>query len=223
MRCKVKVLDVQTINEIDGAWSDKDYLELLDRFNFSGAEEIAADELKEMLFMAINDFEPDEAAEIVLTYKLSNSLNKGQLQNLAHEMIDDSVTEEFADISLHFQLFNINRLLYEAYNGKFPNTKASVIKFEIKFLQNQKVNITKEIVLKAISCGLSEKNLILRLFEEQLSGKVKFLEAEHIVWEMEKLEDGTISIITSDYWINEEDFINYEFEGTINEFEHEED
>ena len=138
-------------------------------------------------------------------------------------MIDDSVTEEFADISLHFQLFNINRLLYEAYNGKFPNTKASVIKFEIKFLQNQKVNITKEIVLKAISCGLSEKNLILRLFEEQLSGKVKFLEAEHIVWEMEKLEDGTISIITSDYWINEEDFINYEFEGTINEFEHEED
>ncbi len=223
MHCKVKVLDVQTISEIDGAWNEKDYLELLDRFNFSGAEEIAADELKEMLFMAINDFEPDEAAEIVLTYKLSNSLNKGQLKNLAHEMIDDSVTEEFADISLHFQLFNINRLLYEAYNGKFPNTKASVIKFEIKFPQNQNVKITKEIVLKSISCGLSEKNLIIRLFEEQLSGKVKFLEAEHIVWEIEKLEDGTIVIITSDYWINEEDFTNFEFDGTISEFEDKED
>ena len=87
----------------------------------------------------------------------------------------------------------------------------------------QKVKITKEIVLKALSNGLNEQNLIKRIFDEQLAGKVEFLEAENIIWIMEKLEGGNISITTSDYWINEEDFLSNEFEGIINEFEQEED
>jgi hypothetical protein len=37
--------------------------------------------LSELLSMAITDFEPNEAAAIVLDYKLSDSLNEGQIQH----------------------------------------------------------------------------------------------------------------------------------------------
>jgi hypothetical protein len=219
----VNVTDIKTIKEIDGFWTNEDYIELLDRLDFPDAKKVAVEELQEMLFMAITDYKPEEAAQIILTYKFSDILTEGQIENLSHEMIEDSVTEEFADISLHYPLFNINRLLYKAFNGKFPNTKASLITLEIDFPPNQKIKITKEIVLKAISKGLKETNLVNRIFDEQIAGKVEFTEAESILWDLVKLEDGKVTITTSDYWINEEDFIDTEFEGIINEFVQEED
>ena len=223
MKCFVKVLDIKTIKEVEGVWSNEDYIELLERLDFPDADKVAEEELQEMLFMAITDYHPEEAAEILLSYKFSNKLTEGQIHNLSHEMVEDSVTEEFADISLHFPLFNVNRLLYKAFNGKFPNTKASQITLELKFPSNQKVKITKEIVLKAICDGLNDQNLIKRIFEDQISGTVEFIEAEHIIWIMEMLEDGNITITTSDYWLNEEDFSSLEFEGNINEYSQEED
>lgn len=223
MKCQVKIENIETIKEIDGFWSIEDYIELLDMLDFPDAKNVAPEELQEMLSMAITDYKPEEAAEIVLTYKFSDKLNSGQINNLSHEMVEDSVTEEFADISLHYPLFNINRLLYKAFNGRFPNTKASLITLNITFPPNQKVKITKEVVLKALSNGLNEQNLIKRIFDEQLAGKIEFNEAENIIWIMDKLDDGNISITTSDYWINEEDFLSNEFEGIINEFVQEED
>lgn len=223
IRCSVKVTELATIHEIDGAWSDQDYIELLDRMNFPDAEKNAPEELRELLFMAISDFEPHEAAEIILSYKLSNHLSRGQIQNLAVEMIEDKVAEEYSDIALHYALFNINQLLNKAYNGRFPDTKASRLKLEFEFHHNKKIEPTKEIVLKAICNGLDERNLIKRLFPEQLAGEAEFPETEHIIWKLEESDDGTISIITSDYWINEEDLLSYEFEGVIHEFEHEQE
>ncbi|MCW8850534.1 MAG: hypothetical protein OQJ81_11195 [Melioribacteraceae bacterium] len=223
MKCSIIIEDITTIKEIDGFWSNEDYNELLNRLDFPDANQVAPEELQEMLFMAITDYKPEEAAEIVLTYKFSDKLSEGQIHNLAHEMIEDSVTEEFADISLHYPLFNINRLLYKAFNGKFPNTKASLITLEIKFPPNQKVKITKEIVLKALSKGLKDTNLVNRIFDEQIAGKVEFVEAESILWNFVKSDDGKITITTSDYWINEDDFIDTEFEGIINEYVKEEE
>ncbi len=223
MKCFVKVLDIKTITEIDGVWSNENYIELLEKLDFPDADKVPIEELQEMLFMAITDYDPEEAAEILLNYMFADKLTSGQIHNLSHEMIEDSVTEEFADISLHFPLFNINRILYKAFNGKFPNTKASQITLELKFPPNQKLKITKEISLKAICNGLNDQNLIKRIFEDQISGKVEFIEAEHIVWIIEESDDGNISITTSDYWINDEDFISHEFEGNINEYSREED
>ena len=221
MRCSVRITDIATLHEIEGAWTHEDYIGLLDRMGFPEAQEVAPEELLELLFLAVNDFEPHEAAEIILTYKLSDFLTKGQIQNLAVDMLDDNVAEEYSDIALHFPLFNINQLLNKAFSGKFPNTKASKVNLELKFQQGNNVEITKELVLKAICNGLRESNLVRRLFAEQLQGKAEFPEAADIIWEMEQSEDGTISIITSDYWVNEEDFLEAEFEGVVHEFEEE--
>ncbi len=107
--------------------------------------------IEEILFMAISDFEPEEAATIVLNYKLSDFLNDNQIEQISHEMLIDKISEEYADISLHHQLFNINQLLYKAYNGTFPNAKATIVDFEIQ--PNE--NITKETVLKTFNAPLA--------------------------------------------------------------------
>jgi hypothetical protein len=46
--------------------------------------------------MAITDFEPNEAA-IVLDYKLSDSLNEGQIQQISNDMLIDKISEEYPD------------------------------------------------------------------------------------------------------------------------------
>ena len=70
---------------------------------------------------------------------------------------------------------------------------------------------------------MKETNLVNRIFDEQIAGKVEFVEAESILWNFVKSDDGKITITTSDYWINEEDFIDTEFEGIINEYVKEEE
>jgi hypothetical protein len=50
---------------------------------------IPKENLSELLSMAITDFEPNEAAAIVLDYKLSDSLNEGQIQQISNDMLID--------------------------------------------------------------------------------------------------------------------------------------
>ena len=219
MKYQVNITNISTVEEIEGAWTNADYIELLKRFDFGDADAVSPGELKEMLFMAINDFEPDEAAAIVLAYKLSDKLSEGQIDQCSHEMLEDKLAEEYADISLHPYLFNINQLLYKAYNGKFPNTKASIIAFELTGSNE----ITKELVLKVFRHGLTDRSLLMRLFDEQLMANQPFPDAENILWELKSLGNSSYRLITSDYWLNKEDFGVLEFEGEVDENEEEED
>jgi hypothetical protein len=79
--------------------------------------------------MAITDFEPNEAAAIVLDYKLSDSLNEGQIQ-ISNDMLIDKISEEYPEIAMQAPLYHINQLLFK-YNGKFPNAKATVMEFSV--------------------------------------------------------------------------------------------
>jgi hypothetical protein len=217
MRFIIKLKKIRTIGKIEGYWEMEDYINLLELFDYPDATSIPEAELFEMLSMAVSDFEPDEAAEIVLTYKLKGVLKEGQIKNLSHEMLDDKVAEEYPDISLHYPLFNINQLLYELYNGKFPKTLASVIDIELSF--ENSLEITKEIVLRTISDLLSEKSLLNRLFYEQLDSEKELTDANSIIWDLKPMEGNLYQLITSDYWLNAEDFEMEEFSGVLREEE----
>ena len=217
MKFTIKLNKIKSINKIDGYWKKEDYVNLLALFNYSDPANLPEGELVDMLSMAITDYEPDEAAEIVLTYKLAGLLKEGQIKNLSQEMLEDKVAEEYPTISLHYPLFNINQLLFEAFNGKFPNTFASVLDIELNFAH--KIEITKEIVLRTLSDLLSEKSLLKRLFNEQLDSKKEFNEAEHIIWELKSTGENCFQVISSDYWLNAEDFEQEEFSGEISDDE----
>ena len=222
MNYHVIINSVKTVDELPGSWSDQDLIELLDKFGFPDASKSNPAELKELLSMAISDFEPAEAAAIVLDYRLSDKLNEGQIDQMSHDMLLDKISEEYPQIGLHHQLFNINQLLYKAYNGKFPSAKATIAEFEINSTDVDAEPITKEVVLKAFQHTLNASNLIKRLFSDHLEGKVKFEEADSIIWDLSHKGDNQYQMITSEYWMARDEFLEAEFDAEVIAFEEEE-
>jgi hypothetical protein len=62
-------------------------------------------------YLDFTDFEPNEAAAIVLDYKLSDSLNEGQIQQISNDMLIDKISEEYPEIAMQAPLYHINQLL----------------------------------------------------------------------------------------------------------------
>ena len=220
MKIKVKIIDLKTVNELDFYWKNSDYINLLEEFGFPDVEQIKENEILEYLFMAISDFEPAEAAEILLKYKMSDKLNDGQIQNLSNDMLTNKVAEQYSEPDFHFDLFNINQLLRKAYNGKFPDTEATIItaSFQREDLDSE---ITKEMLIKSLSFGLKKSDLILRLFADQIEGTVPFTDAGKVIWDYRKSSENTMEITTSKNWIDKEDFEQMEFEADVSFFNEE--
>ena len=208
---KVQINTIDSIDEIPNYWTNNDYQQLLELFDFPDGKSIKPENLLEMLQMAIGDFEPADAARILLQYKLSEELNEGQMDQLSHEMLLDKISEEYPNIALHYKLFNINQLLYKAFNGVFPNTKATILDFTVG--NNDNEILTKSLILKILRKGLSPSNLIVRLFEDQLTAAADFPDAENIIWELQTDDNSNFKLITSEYWLSREDLIFNEFES----------
>lgn len=215
MKYQVQIINIESVDEIPNYWTTSDYQQLLELFDFPDSKSIKPENLLEMLQMAIGDFEPSDAARTVLQFKLSEDLNEGQMDQLSHEMLLDKISEEYPNISLHYALYNINQLLYKAFNGVFPNTKATVLDFSITDNTNN-VEFTKPQILKILHKGLSPSNLLNRMFEEQLTTPADFADAESIVWKLTTQDNKKFQLITSEYWLSREDIVYNEFVGDCN-------
>lgn len=215
MKFNVSIPKVKGVEELAETWTNEDYIELLGLFDFPDAEQAAPEELRELLFMAISDVEPSEAAKIVLTYRLGDKLKPGQIDQISHEMLLDKVAEEYSDIGLHFPMFCVNQLLFKAFNGKFPNTLASVIDLQVVPLKGEALELDETSLLQLISFGLNDHCIIKRLFGDQLAGEVEFKEATSIIWRLTHTGPNTYRIETSKYWLDEEDFNESEFEASL--------
>ncbi len=222
MKISIKILGLEYVNEIADYWTNDDYKLMLELLNFQNPEDIKPENLKEMLQMAITDFEPEEAAQLLLQHKLGDRLNEGQIHSLSHEMKADKVAEEYPEPDLHFELYNINQLLRAAYNGVFPNTEASIINLEVSPTQDSDdFELTNEILTKALSAGLRDNSLLKRLYSGQLEGSEEFSDASKFIWRLKPLEPNKYELVTSKYWISGEDFKFNEFDAEIVMFENE--
>jgi len=219
MTYHIIINSVKTVEELKDAWTNANYIELLDRFGFPDAKDSKPEELRELLFMAISDFEPHEAAAIFLDYKLSEHLNENQIDQISHEMLLDKISEEYSDISLHHELYNINQFLYHAYNGTFPSAKATIIEFEI----TPNKDISKEVILKVLDKTLAKNNVIKRLFASHLAGEETFDEAEDIIWKLDAKSGNSYTLTTSEYWMSRDEFTEAEYDADIVMYEAEED
>lgn len=207
MNFKVTLIDVTSINQIEGKWTNEDYIELLKLFEFGDTSGIDVKDLKEFLFLAITDFEPQEAAALLLHHQLGDELNEGQIEQISNDMLKENVAEHYSDISFHSRLFDINELLYKAYNGKFPLAQASVITIKIEPTQETETDIDKAIALKCLAPLINDHAIIKRLYKDQIAGEIPFPEANELLWYFKPLKNDVYEIITSNYWINKDDFI----------------
>ena len=204
---------------MENKWNHDDYVNLLELFEFGDTGDASDQDLKELLFLAISEYEPVEAAEIVLRYKFEDELNDGQYDQLSNDMLKEKVSEKYSDISLHSRLFDVNEFLYKAYNGKFPHAQASVIQFTAVPKKPNDEAIDKADALRLLSAAIDPHAIIARLYKDQIAGEEDFPEAESIAWYFDKTAEHSYQLITSDYWINNEDFISGEFEATLPETE----
>lgn len=218
MKYNIKINSIKTVDEIPGYWTTEDYLQLLEKYNFPDAGTAKKETLHELLLMAITDFEPKEAAIIVLTHKLGDLLTEGQIEQISNDMLVDTVCEEYPEIALQYALFNCNQLLYKAFNGTFPSANATIIDCAITpIVGSPAIKITKEMLLKLFSNGLSDRNILKRLFSEQMNENADFPEAEGIVWNLESKDLINFSVSTSANLLKDEDFPALEFEGEYEE------
>ncbi|NHN27244.1 hypothetical protein FIA58_016295 [Flavobacterium jejuense] len=203
MKAIFTIEKVSSLTEIPNYWSKEDYFALLKAFDVPVADTLSNDECIEYLQMAVSELEPNQAAQILLTYKLSAFLNENQIEQISNDMLIDKISEEYPEIGLHLDLFSINQLLFKLYNGKFPNTKAILIEVLVEIEDYSEV-LTKEEIIKYIMEMTSERNVIKRLFSEKLEHNTPFEEANDIIWKLEHSNDH-YKIYTSEYWIADEE------------------
>jgi hypothetical protein len=203
---KVKVLSFEQIQELPGSWEKSDLVNLLNAMDYDNPSEIKDSELKEMCMMSLTDFEPEEAAKIVLDYTIAGRLTDGQIENLSHEILTEKLWEEYPELPLHPDLFRSTQLLYDAYNGKFPRAEAVRFTIEIEgdvaiFNDNPEAPI-----LRILAAGMSDRSLIHRLFSDQIEGD-RFDEAKDILWQLNVVSRSetsvTYDIVSSAYWLDE--------------------
>jgi len=207
----VAISNFKTIEELPNAWSKQDYLNLLELLEFGDTTDIAPEELKDMCLMALSDNEPDEAAKITLDYIFKDRLNAGQKDNLSHEMIDEKIWEEYADLSMHEEFFNATQLLYQAFNGKFPHPIAVKFNVTIKAKKAEDLTVlnkdTEAVLLRLLVKGMPENTLINRLFKDEVEGESSFPAAKDIIWQFKKIDGSedtvNLEIISSTYWFND--------------------
>ena len=205
----VKPTGFKTITELPHSWSEQDYKNLLELMEFDGIAELTSQELREMCLMSLTDNEPEDAAKIVLEYVFSDKLNKGQIDNLSNELLEEKLWEEYADLSMHENLFKVHQLLYDAFEGTFPHPEA--VSFSVNITAKDKGldvfhTYPEAPLLRLLVAGMPPNNLIYRLFDEQVKGE-QFPEAKDIIWQLKKEQgqEGELlfTIISSSYWFKD--------------------
>lgn len=219
-RYKVEVLEFKEVHEMPTAWTPTDLLNLLNHLEYDDAASIPPEELKEMAAMALSELEPEEAAVKVLELRLGDRLNKGQRQNIADDLKEERLWEEYADISFHKELFNVGCMLNWAFPREFPEPDIVRICQNVKALNQQSSSnlqaATASFIARLLNDGMNEHNTIYRLFDERIDSN-SFPEAADIIWEFEaqeySMEDSSQSftIYTSLNWVDElKGIISYE-------------
>ena len=209
---QVDILEMKEVHEIPEAWNTKRFLELLDLIDYQDASSIPEEELKDMTAMALSDLDPIEAAAVLLELKFGDRLSKGQRNNLAEELKDDRIWEEYAEISFHKELFNISCMLNWSFPKEFPvpdivKLKLVVVSENLESAKNLQ-NLSKSFITRLLIDGMDSHNIILRLFDEKIASN-SFPESEHIIWEffqtgfIAENHSNEITLYTSWNWIDE--------------------
>lgn len=206
----VSVEKIKKINDLPNSWNEVDYKAIIELCDFDDVNAIPVNELYDYMVLNLLELEPNESAELLLIYKLGTKLNKGQIQDISHDIKKDALWEEYQDMSLHEDLFNITSQLYKVYNGKFPKPEAVsvdiVVNAENQSAKSELQQIDESFICRLLADGMDNHSILKRLFHEKIEGG-NFEEAKHIIWQYktEKISDSEVRLhlITGFYWVDE--------------------
>ena len=213
-KVKVSPLRLIKLTELSDGWTGKEF-DLL-KSNFEVVDEgLSEPEQMEYLFLAMGELPPADLAKELLQMKCAEKLSQGQLENLALEMEQDRMWEEYPDMTMHQDIFNVNQLMYKVYNGKVSKGEAHQLDLEVETqdeeIQSLLLSGNSDLALRLIMRGMDAHGLINRLYnDEDLNSLIG--DAESILWsvkgERQSAETIKIVVTSSSYWL--EDFVKKE-------------
>lgn len=206
----VQLIDFSNLLEIEGVWTNADFEALLDDMEFGDRSGLGDDELHEMCLMSLQDQEPDEAAYIVLKHVIGDALREGQLRNMANEMLDEKLWEEYVDPAFHERLFNVGSLLYAAMPRVFLKPDAVRVRLEVTSLTPPSSELlsaspNESFLVRLLADGMEDRAVLHRMYGDQLTGK-SFPNADKIIWIVRVVPAGkdvwSVEAISSGYWLD---------------------
>lgn len=209
-RFHVRVLSWSMLREIEGAWGGDDFIALLDAMEYGETSGMSPDELREMCILSLQDQGMEKAAVLVLTHCLRDRLKAGQIENLAREMAEDKLWEEYSDMGAHERLFNVGSLLSQAFPGSFPEPDAVRVVLEVVAANEPgrealADGLHESLVVRLLAGGMDETAVLHRLFDEQIDGP-RFPEADSIVWivqtDVVSADTVKLDVVSSGYWLD---------------------
>ncbi len=229
LKFTVQIDSFKKINKIPNAWSNDDYKALMASMDLEdGLAEMDSSELREMCMMSLNDLEPHEAANVVLT-RLFPDESPGKIDQISHDMPDDRLWEEFSNCLYHERLFSAYALLREAFNGVFAQPTGAELVFTVTAENSEDMAIFDESlsssIVRLLASGQGDDALINRLYEDQIQG-LQFPQAPGIMWQIKQIADTgktqQFNLLSSYFWL--EQFENFDsFEALSHADEDDED
>ncbi len=207
---QVDVTAFETLQEVAGQWTPKDYTALLDAMEFGDSTGLDDTELRDMCLMSLQDQEPEAAALFVLQHIIGEDLRDGQLRNMANEMRTEKLWEEYVDPAFHARLFTVGSLLYAAQPSVFPKTDAVRVTLDVTTPDADANDLlaptlNPAFLARLLAGGMDDHAVLNRLYGEQLAG-TSFPNASDIIWTATAKETSkdhfAVEILSSGYWLD---------------------
>ena len=220
----VKVVEFKKAYDLPDSWCDDDYRALLQRLEIDEVDELSSADLLDILLMALQDMEPEQAADAVLAHKLQGRISAGSRRNLIEDLLEGQRSwEEFADISLHAPIFTAAELLHRALPGPFARPDLMKLTLRLQPRTTEARGILEAtpgaaFVTRLLADAMDEHSILERLFDEQLRSHA-FPEAEGIIWLAHYNaqagaddHDALLTVYSSRHWLEDIESIE-EFES----------
>jgi len=213
----VKVLSLKKIYDMPGTWSDDEYRQILVELEIEDSAELAGKDLFEILLMALQDLDPEDAADRVLASKLPPRVSPGARQNIVQDLVDGQRPwEDVADITLHPRVFAASLLLYQAFPRLFPRPALMQLVMHMQSLKPESRELMNRppeaaFVTRVLADGMDAESILERLFDEQLAAH-SFPEATGVIWLAEFSEQdensARLTVYSSEHWLEDMDGVS---------------
>jgi len=184
---EVSILALHEVHTLPGIWPPDELRELLVRAEFDDAGEIAESDLLEMAIMALQDLGNQQAGELVLDVIFGDAMRPGVRQNLVDDLQEDSPWDDFANVAQQRGLFVAVVLLHRAFPNRYGTPDALELTIGMRSLNESGSELMKTAtpawLVRLLSCGLSETDVLHRLYEDDLKSG-PFTVAAGLIWNL---------------------------------------
>ena len=182
----LRIVELKAVHDLPESWTADHYRQLLQALEFEGIDDIEIADLPEMAVMALQDLKPEEAAEETLKLLLGARLHAGIRQNLAQEMKQRRLWEEYGQVDCHRELFLTAVLLNRAFPKVYPQPGIGRLILTVTAQNGPAAKLlAREPSAGFVAClladGMDEHSILKRLYAPQLAGQA-FPDAPAIIW-----------------------------------------